>query len=307
MKAIVLKDKGLADKLEYADMPRPEIKNNQIMVRVFTTSVNQIDWKMGSGRMGELSYPWVPGMDFGGEVEAVGSRVKDFKKGDYVIGCSRGGTYAEFIAAEPGKTVLKPESISFVDANAAAYVSQTAWQALFKHGKLKKGQRVLIHGAAGAVGAFAVQFARVKGAYIYATAAGEDAGFVKGLGADVVIDYRTEDFTKIAKNLDLVIDLVGGESHKRSYPLIKKGGRLVTMVEPANEELAVKYGVTAENMVVKPSAADLRKIVALMDEGKVKADVAAVFWLKDMIDAWEYVLGKDPSKKVHGKVVIQVK
>lgn len=307
MKAIVLRDKGLADKLDYVDIPKPGIKDSQMLVRTFTSSVNQIDWKMGSGMMGELSYPWIPGMDFAGQVEAVGGKVKDFKKGDFVFGCSKGGTYAEFVVAEPGKTVIKPESVSFVEANAAAYVSQTAWQALFRHGKLKKGQRVLIHGAAGAVGAFAVQFARVKGAYIFATASGNDIGFVKSLGADVVIDYRSEDFTKIAKGLDLVIDLVGGESHKRSYPLIKKGGRLVTMVEPANGELAAKYGVTSENMVVKPSAADLRKIVVLMHEGKVKSDVAAVFWLKDSRDAWEYVLGKDPSKKVHGKVVLQVR
>lgn len=132
-----------------------------------------------------------------------------------VFGCTDGGAYAEYVEADPAQLVVKPMEFSYVDAAAAAYVSQTAWQALYRHGRLGKGQRVLIHGAAGAVGAFAVQFARYTEAEVYATAAGRDRDFVLSLGADVFIDYRTEDFAAVARDMDLVIDLVGGDTLAR--------------------------------------------------------------------------------------------
>lgn len=309
MKAVRLLSEGLAEQLAYGDAAMPEIGDGQILVRVYYTSVNQIDWKRGSGTIGksaEPEFPWIPGNDFSGVVEKAGKEVKGFKAGDEVMGCTYGGTYAEFVAAEPGKTVLKPHNIGFRDAAAAAFVSQTAWQAVFTHGELQKGQRVLIHGAAGAVGAYAVQFAHLKGAYVFATATGRDSGFVKSMGADVVIDYLTQDFTGIAKDLDLVIDAVGGEALGRSYALVRPSGRLVTLVGAVDMELAAGHRITAVRMGVKPNAEDLAEIAPLLDAGKVKVDIAEEFPLSRMKEAWEYVLKKDPLKK-HGKVLIKVK
>ena len=310
MKAVRLQQQGLANNLRLDSVPKPEITDKQILVKVFVTSVNQIDWKMGSGMIPSLKssdYPWIPGMDFAGQVERVGDSVKSFKKGDFVVGCGNGGSYAEYIAADPRKTVLKPDTVSFIEGVAAAYVAQTAWQALVKHGKITKGDKVLVQGAAGAVGAFTVQFAHLKGAYIYATGSGSDRDYVMSLGADRYIDYSTEDFSAIAKNVDLVIDMVGGSTLEKSYPQLRSGGRLVTLTSGINEKLAEKYNVNAIGMSVKPTATDLKRILKYMSEGKVVVDIAAVFWLNNAHEAWEYVLNKDASKKVHGKVMIQVK
>ena len=163
MKAIVMHGPGLADELFYESAPKPTPGVGRVLVKVHAASVNQIDWKRASGRAGgplTPAFPWIPGMDFAGTVEAVGDGAEGFEAGDMVFGCTDGGAYAEYVEADPAQLVVKPMEFSYVDAAAAAYVSQTAWQALYRHGRLGKGQHVLIHGAAGAVGAFAVQFAR---------------------------------------------------------------------------------------------------------------------------------------------------
>lgn len=299
----------MADELMYEDVPKPSIDDGQVLVKIYAASVNHIDWKMVTGKsssFGAPEYPWIPGMDFAGQIERVGASVEGFNVGDPVFGCTRGGAYAEYIAADPGQIVLKPLDISYVDAAAAAFVSQTAWQAVSEHGKLMRGQRVLIQGAAGAVGAFAVQFANLIGADIYATGAGRDKEFVTSLGANVFIDYHTEDFTKLAPDMDLVIDLVGGETGRRSYEVVKPSGRLVSLTMPVDERLAGERKITAIHMVVKPDGRDLRKIAALLEAHDLKVDIAAVFWLRAACNAWNYVLDPDSSNKMHGKVVLQV-
>lgn len=307
MKAIRLHESGAADKLIYEDAPKPEINESQVLVKVYASSVNQIDWKKAQGLVGSLpEFPWIPGMDFAGTVESVGDNVTSFKEGDVVFGCANGGTYAEYVAADPAQIVMKPFNLSYVDAAAAAFVAQTAWQAVNDYGLLVKGQRVLIHGAAGAVGAFAVQFARQIGAEVYASAGGSDREFVMSLGADRFIDYRKDDFTKIATGMDLVIDTVGGETNRLSYGVLNASGRLVMLTMPVDKELADKYFVKAVYMGVKPSAENLKKIAALLENNQVKVDIAAVFWLRDACKAWMYVLEPDLSKKMHGKVVLQV-
>lgn len=309
MKAIVMHGPGLADELVYEDVPKPSIDAGQVLVKIYAASVNHIDWKMVSGKASVAAmpeFPWIPGMDFAGQVERVGADVEEFNVGDPVFGCTRGGAYAEYIAADPRQIVLKPLDLSYVDAAAAAYVSQTAWQAVSEHGKLMRGQRVLIQGAAGAVGAFAVQFANLIGADIYATGAARDRDFVTALGANVFIDYQTEDFTRMAPDMDLVIDLVGGDAGRRSYEVVKPSGRLVSLTMPVDERLAEEHKITAIHMVVKPEGRDLRKIATLMESHDVKVDIAAVFWLRAACKAWNYMLDPDPSQKVHGKVVLQV-
>lgn len=307
MKAIRLHESGAADKLIYEEVLKPAIDDKQVLVKVHASSVNQIDWKKAQGLVGSLpEFPWIPGMDFAGVVEEVGSKVTSFKAGDLVFGCGNGGAYAEYVVADPDQIVQKPFNLSYVDAAAAAFVAQTAWQAVNDYGLLVKGQRVLIHGAAGAVGAFAVQFARDIGAEVYASASGSDSEFVMSLGADQFIDYHKEDFTKVATGMDLVIDTVGGETNRLSYGVLNPSGRLVMLTMPVDKELAEKHFVNAVYMGVKPSAKNLEKIVVLLEENRVKVDIAAVFWLRDACKAWRHVLEPDLSKKMHGKVVLQV-
>lgn len=216
---------------------------------------NPLDIKLASGLMREmmpLQFPWTPGLDFSGVVDQVGEGVTGFQVGDAVYASlSGGGAYAEAITATATFFSHKPPQLSHVEAASPAGVVQTAWQALFDQGQLEAGQRVLVHGASGGVGTLAVQLAHWKGATILATASQANADFVGGLGADQVLDSR--DLTALAtiEPVDLVIDAVGGESQRALYPLIKPGGKLLTLSQPPSEELAEAYQVQA-TMAVHP-------------------------------------------------------
>jgi len=201
-----------------------------------------------------------------------------------------------------------PKNLSFVEASSVPHVAETAWQAIHTHGNLQAGQKVLIHGGAGAVGAYAVQFAHQAGAFVYATAAEADLSFARSLKADVVIDFRNEDFTQIAKDVDLVIDLVGGETQARSYKVLKQGGRLVTTVNLQSEYEAKEHCVIATPMGIKQSGKDLEIITRLINEGKIKTDVASVYLLQEAKDACDNFLGTDitVSNQTHGKIVLEV-
>ncbi|NDV81275.1 NADP-dependent oxidoreductase [Bacteroides sp. 51] len=308
MNSIRLHDSGSSEALRFEKAPIPEISTKQILVKVYATSVNHIDILKASGKLGELHFPWIPGHDFAGVVENVGEKVKGFKVGDKVYGNCNGGSYAEYLVADMNKTAKMPDNLSFVEASSVPHVAETAWQAVHTHGTLRAGQKVLIHGAAGAVGAYAVQFAHQIGAFVYATASGGDKDFVKSLGADVVIDYKKEDFTQIATELKLVIDLVGGETQRRSFPLLVKGGRLVSTVSPIPEDEAEKYFVMGTFMYIQQSAKELKVITRMINDGQIKTDVAAVYPLKEAAKAWDSMLGKDitASTKPHGKFVLEV-
>lgn len=300
---------GSSEVLRYENAPLPEISNKQVLVKVYATSVNHIDMLKASKKLGDiLLFPWIPGHDFAGVVESVGDKVKDFKKGDRVYGNCNGGSYAEFLVADLNKVTKMPDDLSFVEATSVPHVAETAWQAIHTHGTLRAGQSVLIHGAAGAVGAYAVQFAHQIGAFVYATAAAADKDFVKSLGADVVIDYKNEDFTAIAKDLKLVVDLVGGETQRRSYPLLVKGGRLVSTVSPILQDEAEKYFVMGTFMAIKQSAKELSAITRMINDGVIKTDVAAVYSLQEAAKAWDSILHTDVTMPVnpHGKIVLEV-
>ena len=194
MKAIKLKEYGSAENLQLEETEMPSITDEQVLVKIYAASVNQFEIKIASGIMKELfpiEFPWIPGSDFAGVVEKVGKNVDSFKAGDEVYGNSgKFGAYAEYIAADTDKIAAKPAPLDFEQAASVPVVALTAYQGLFKHGKLQSGQTVLIHGAAGAVGAYAVQFAKNAGAKVIATSSAEDKNFVKSLGADQVIDYK---------------------------------------------------------------------------------------------------------------------
>lgn len=310
MKAVLLKDYGSFEQLSIEDIQKPEINDNQLLVKVYATTVNHLDMKKASGTAKDkmpITLPWIPGHDFAGVVEEVGKNVPTFKKGDKVYGNSNGGSYAQYLAADIHKVLKMSDHLSFNEGSAVPHVGETAWQALFTHGQLKKGQSLLIHGAAGAVGAYAVQFAHSIGAKVLATGAAAEIDFIKSLGADEVIDYKTQDFTKEFKDVDLVLSMVGVETEKRSYEVLKKGGHLVSTTGLATADLAKERGVTAIAMVIEQSAEDLQKITDLIDAGKVKADIAAVFSLDDAVKGWKTLSGDTSVPRLgHGKIVLEV-
>ena len=311
MKAILINNYGDSSVLEYKDIPALQVSDDKLLVKIYAASVNHLEVKITSGAMKgmmPLTFPWIPGYDFAGVVESVGKNVAGFRKGDKVYGNCQGGSYTEYLLANPATTVLMPEKLSFTEAASIPHVGETAWQGLFTHGNLKAAQRVLIHGAAGAVGAFAVQFAKNIGATVYANSSGEDREYIESLGADIIIDYKTQDFTTIAKDIDLVFDLVGGSTQEKSYQVLKKGGCLVSTVGISTQKEADKYGMKAIGMVIKQSGEDLKKISEFIRSGKLKWDVEMVLPLKDAKKGWDILQQRDPSlpKISHGKIVLEV-
>lgn len=311
MKAVRLYKDGASEKLVYEDAPVPEIADNQVLVKVYATSINHLDQKMARGGIkgkSPVEFPWIPGFDFAGLIQSVGKKVSAFKEGDEVYGNCMGGSYAEYLAADIDKVVKKPTNLSFVEATSVPHVGETAWQAVHTHGNLKPCQNVLIHGAAGAVGAYALQFAKAASAYVYASVGTADIDFAKSMGADVVIDYKKEDFTQIAKDIDLVLDFVGGQTQQKSYQVMKKGGRLVSAVGITDSEEAEKHFVIAIPMVIEQSGSDLEIITRMIEDDKVKTNVASVYPLRDAILAWDNFFGTDVAQasRPNGKIVLEV-
>jgi len=311
MKAVRVHDYGLSNQLKYENVSEPVIKEDEVLVKVYATSVNHLEIKKASGAMKEmmpLEFPWIPGYDFAGVIENAGLNATPFKKGDKVYGNCNGGSYAEYVAVNISTVALKPENLTFVEAASVPHVGETAYQAIHIHGQLKAGQKVLIHGAAGGVGAYAVQFAHAIGAEVYATASFKDEEYLKCLGADVVIDYKATDFTTVVKDMDLVLVLVGGNIQEKSYSVLKRGGRLVSTTGPILEGEAMKYHVTGISMVIRQSGDDLRAITHLIENNKVKTDIAIIYPLSGAADGWKVLSGEDPSLPgiSHGKIVLEV-
>lgn len=319
MKAVRIYEYGSFERLRYEDVPVPEINDNQILVKIEATSVNHLEIKKASGAFKdkfELKMPWIPGHDFAGIVEKTGKNVTSFRVGDRVYGNANDsyghsdqGSYAEYMAADVDKTAIMPNNLTFVEAASVPHVGETAWQAVFTHGKLKAGEKVLIHGATGAVGIFATQFARYIGAIIYATASAKNKELAQAYGANEVIDYRSDDFSELLSDMDLVLVFTGGDVQEKSYKVLKKGGRLVSITGPIIEKLAREHEVSGISMVIHQSAEDLQEITKLIESGDVKTDIAQTYQLAEAAKAWESVLGTNPSlpKAEHGKTILEIK
>lgn len=317
MKAIRIHHFGSFEQLKYEDTAVPVINDDQILVKVYAASVNHLEISKASGAFEDkfkLRLPWIPGHDFAGIVEKTGKNVTAFKVGDSVYGNandgyshSDSGSYTEYMAADLSKTAKMPSNLSFVEAATVPHVGETAWQAI-RYGKLRKGEKVLIHGAAGAVGFFAVQFARKIGARIYATASAGSKELLESYGVDVVIDYKATDFSEVLSGMDLVLVFTGGNTQEESYKVLKKGGRLVSITGSILENLAKEHEVSGIFVVIKQSGDDLRQITKLIESGEVKTQVGAVYELKEAAKAWETMLGTNPTlpKIEHGKIVLQV-
>ncbi len=286
MIAIRTHEFGGPEVLKLEEIPMPEPKNGEILIHVRAVSVNPIDYKIRSGKYtrANIKLPVTLGRDVAGVVQKIGSGVNHVRVGDEVyafLGALSGG-YAEYALAKSNEVAQKPASLDFVNAAAVPLAATTAWQGLFDHGDLKAGQVVLIHGASGGVGLFAIQFAKTKGAKVVATAGTEHVDLLRRLGADEVIDYQKEKFEQKAKNLDLVLDLIGGETQDRSWQTLKKGGTLVSTLGPPSPDKAAQYGVTAKSFMAQPKTEQLAEIGRLIDAGRVKVFVSKTFPLNQV-------------------------
>jgi len=231
MKSVRLLEYG--GQLVFNDVPTPTIARNEILVKIKSTAVNHLDLVKAAGTARQIlpiDLPWIPGHEFSGLVEQIGGDVAGYAPGDAVFGANGvGGAYAEYLAVKPAVIARKPSNLSFEEAASVPVASQTAWQGIFTHGHLEKGQTILIHGGAGAVGAYAVQLASHAGATVIATASGDDEAYLNSLGATHVIDYRKAQFEKVLREkVDVVFDLIGGDTQKRSFLVLKAGGHLVS-------------------------------------------------------------------------------
>jgi len=254
MKAIIVHEWGGPEVLKYEDMPRPEPKEDEILVRVIAAGVNPVDGMIRSGifaKNQKLTSPMIFGGDIAGVVERTGDKITKFKKGDPIyayLSLKNNGGYAEYAVAKEKEAAAKPKSISYNEAAAVPIVALTAWQALVDSAKLGAGQSVLIHGGSGGVGTFAIQIAKARGAKVFATASTPNQDLLKELGADVAIDYTKQKFEDVAKEVDVVLDSVGGDTLARSYGVVKKGGFIATLVADVDQTELDKRGIHGESI-----------------------------------------------------------
>jgi NADPH:quinone reductase-like Zn-dependent oxidoreductase len=308
MKAVRVHEYGGPEVLKYEDAPRPELQPDEVLIRVHAAGVNPVDWKVRAGHAkGYLKYkmPFIPGWDLSGVLEAVGASAKRLKVGDEVYSrpdIARDGSYAEYIAVRESEVALKPKSVDHVTAAAIPLAALTAWQALYDGAKLSAGQTVLIHGAAGGVGTFGVQFAKMKGAKVIATASKKNHEFLRSLGADEVIDYNTTKFEDVVHDVDAVFDTITGETADRSYQVMKKGGVYVSILAPPSQEKAAAHGVRGVHTFVSANVEQLNEIAKLVDAGKLKVIIEKVFPLADARGAQEL----SATGHVRGKIVLRV-
>ncbi len=305
MKAVRLLEYG--GQLMFNDLATPTIARDEILVKVKSTAVNHLDLVEASGTARQIlpiDLPWIPGHEFSGVVEQIGSDVAAYAPGDAVFGTSGMGAYAEFLAVKPALIARKPSNLSFDEAASVPVASQTAWQGIFTHGHLEKGQTILIHGGAGAVGAYAVQLATHAGATVMATASGDDEAYLNSIGASRVIDYREAQFEQVLREkVDVVFDLIGGDTQKRSFLVLKEGGHLVAATQPVSQEETARHRVSGAMMRLAPSADGLGRIARLLEAGTIRPDVATVYALQDAARAWKDIAAR---RRSHGKLVLRV-
>jgi NADPH:quinone reductase-like Zn-dependent oxidoreductase len=309
MKAVVAHQWGGPQVLKLEDVPLPQPKENEILIKSFAAGVNSFDAGLLSGKYAKAfgtQLPWVPGYDVAGTVEKIGTSVKKFKAGDPVyafISIPNGGGYAEYAIAKENQAALKPATLSFVEAAAVPSVALTAWQSLVDKANIQPGQTALIHGASGGVGMFAVPMAKIRGAKVFATASTANQDFLKQLGADVAIDYKSQKFEDIAKDVDVVVDGVGGETLKRSYPIVKKGGMVVSLVDRVDQVELNKYGIRGVSLEAEYRGDELAEIGKLIEAKKINVVVSESFPLTDAAKA----LAKAETGHARGKIVLKIR
>jgi NADPH:quinone reductase-like Zn-dependent oxidoreductase len=299
MKAVRMHSLGGPRQLVYEEVEKPLLDPGDALIRVIATSItkDELSWPPTyKTKDGQPRLPTIPGHEFAGIVDAVAPDVSDIKAGDEV-----NGSAAEYVAVAATDVAPKPKTLNFEQAATVPLAGLTAWQALFDHGKLQANQRVLIHGAAGGVGTFLVQLAHWKGAYIIATASSAHTEFLRELGADEVINYEEQKFEEVVKDMDLIIDTVGGDVFERSRLVLKPTGMLISVVEMVVPEQAADRPRELF-FIVEPNRAELIELGRLIDAGKIKTAIAEVFPLEQAAKAFE----KGLAGHVRGKIVLRV-
>lgn len=310
MQAVRIHDYGDADVLQYETAPMPVVGDDDVLIRVHAASVNPLDALLRSG----LSRAWfhhtlplILGWDVSGTVEAVGANVSGVQVGDSVYArpdTNRDGAYAEYVAVSAAAVAPKPKSLDHVQAAAVPQAALVAWQTLFDVGGLSAGQTVLVHAAAGGVGTFAVQLAKLHGARVIATASANNQEFLRALGADEVIDYTTTRFEDVARDVDIVLDAVGPAdgTQERSWGVLKPGGILISIVTPPDAAQAEAHGVRQQFFGLQATGEDLAKITPLLEDGRLRPIVSTALPLREARRAHELISGRH----TRGKIVLQV-
>jgi NADPH:quinone reductase-like Zn-dependent oxidoreductase len=312
MKAVMINEFGGRDKLMLSEFPTPAPSEGEVLVRVHAAGVNPVDWKIREGRLKDRfshQFPIILGWDMAGVVVETGHSARRFKAGDEVFAyCRRpviqSGTYAEYVALPESYIAAGPRGLSFEEAASMPLAGLTAYQAIYSAARIKPGESILIIGASGGVGGFAVQFARIAGAAVYAVASQANHAYLKELGADETIDYRETDFCEAVRDyepqgVDVVFDLIGGEALRRGADCVKTRGRLVSILENAGEQFP---HVDFHYVFVEPNVVQLAHISELIAAGKMKTHVSAVYPLEDVRQAHAQM----ETGHTRGKIVLSI-
>ncbi len=317
MKAIILKQVGGIENLTLAELPTPSIQANEVLVQVKAIGINPVDNFVRQNQFGVDNFlkpapgedTYVLGWDISGTVIETGSAVNTFKKGDEVFGMvnfpGHGKAYAQYVAAPASHLALKPANVSHEEAAAATLAALTAWQALVTYAKVQRGDKVLIHAAAGGVGHYAVQIAKHFGAYVIGTASLANRGFVQELGADEFIDYSAEKFEDRVKDADVVLDSIYGDHVLRSLEAVKKGGRLITLLAFIEGNIAQKVQekeVFAHRLGVSSNGQDMQQIAQLMQDRHLRSYISETYPFTELPKAHQQVA----TGKTRGKIVVTV-
>ena len=333
MKAFVLERYGKKRALRSAEMPTPELRDDEVLVEVHAAGVNQLDTKLRDGEVKLIlpyRLPLVLGHDVAGVVVEVGSRVRQFKSGDEVYARTddfRIGTFAQFVPVKEASLAFKPKNLTMEEAASIPLVGLTAWQALIEKAKLKKGQRVFIQAGSGGVGTFAIQLAKHLGATVATTTSAANASLVKSLGADVVVDYKTQDFEDVLRDYDMVLNSQDGKTLEKSLRVLKRGGKLVSISGPPDPDFgkqiaapafvklvmrllssgvrrkAKRRGLDYAFLFMKANGSQLREITRLVETGAIRPVIDRVFPFESTNDALAYV----EAGRAKGKVVVKIK
>lgn len=313
MSAVAFGGYGEAEVLERFEVPVPLLKHDEVLVRVAAAGINPADWRIRSGqfkRFMKVPLPFVPGADVAGVVAAVGTSVEQFQPGDRVFAmlpAARGGGYAEFAAVTAKDAALIPHSVSFVEAAGVPVAGLTALQALRDQARVQTGARVLIYGASGGVGTYAVQIAKAMGAHVTAACSSYNTALVRSLGADAVVDYTRTDVTTLSERFDVVFDAVNKLSFLKARRLVRKGDVMVT-VNPIAGKLVPDFfallwgGQRLRSLFVQPSGKDLETLGRWMAEGQVRSAVSEIYWLSQAVEAHH----RSETGRVSGKLVLVV-
>ena len=297
---------GPPETMQFERVPVPDPGRGEVLVKVYAAGVGPWDGWIRAGRSAlPQPLPLTLGSDLSGDIQVVGPDVSDPRVGDQVYGVTNPrfiGAYAEYALASAAMIARKPTSLTYIEAASVPVIAVTAWQGLFDHAQLKAGQSVLIQGGAGNVGAYAVQLAHRAGIRTSATAATDEVAFVRELGADTVIDFQTQRFEDEVRDVDAVLDLVGGETQKRSFQVLRQGGKLISTVSPPDQDLAKSHGVDAAFFLVNVTTRHLTEIADLIDRRNLKTRVGTVLPLADAREAHFILEGRRPPPK--GKIVL---